>query len=640
MYACRIVRTFSKSHFPLGNQLFRSMYMRKLRLEPLEDRRQMASLSGQVVIDSNSDFQNSQSDTPVSGTFVWLDSDNDGQFDPSEPSKLTDVSGKYLFENLLPGTYAVRCKPTIGLLQSVPAVQFGMAYNAPNGLHGVGKIDVANGTVTQLLPASSRVHYGLIKTVVGDYFAADFTDDTLYRIDGVTGQESAIGKLGKEVVGGLAYDPVMDEIYTLARDTDAGNTVLPLRLFKIDRLTAKMTQVSNVVPSIDGIRFTSGMAMNWVSRELVLFDNGSDTFFAYDLLGSVRKLGTFAGPTDFYNLSFDGRDFVTFFYRNDQLVVATIDPVSATLTHTTTFNPAPGQSSMNTNASDIASANEPNLVSIFSTSDVVTGVDFLTLAYELPNGSFNISGDQVQLVSIPGQVEKTYSLNHMGPIINFCIGATSTDLDVVITESENPPVSLHLGKLNDSVTLHQSPIFPIDLGGGFDTLFLNENISFDLTANAKFLKGVDVVNLSGASRGSLSLNDASIHQVSDADNLLVKQAKEDFIDLTLSPWKLQPPVVHNGVRVHQLATDIALLQLENELPWQNPLMKLDVDSDGSITPLDVLLIINLLNESDTWRLDASNPRHAAAGYVDVDGDGNLSPLDVLMVINELNKGNK
>ena len=600
----------------------------------------MASLSGQVVIDSNSDFQNSPSDIPVSGSFVWLDSDNDGHFDPAEPSTWTDVSGKYIFESLLPGTYAVRCKPTIGLLQSVPAVQFGMAYDATNGLLGVGKIDVANGTVTQLLPASSRVHYGLIKTVIGDYFAADFTDDTLYRIDGVTGEEFVIGKLGKEVVGGLAYDPVMDEIYTLARDADFGNPDLPLRLFKIDRLTAKMTQVSNVVPSIDGIRYTSGMAMNWVSRELVLFDNGSDTFFAYDLLGSVRKLGTFAGPTEFYNLSFDGRDFLTYFYGNNKLVVATIDPVSATFTHTTTINLAPDQPSMNVNAGDIASANEPNLVSIFSTADVVTGVDFLTLEYELPNGSFNIIGDQVQLVSIPGQVEKTYSLNHIGPIVNFCVGATSTDLDVVITEAENPPVSLHLGKLNDSVTLHQSPIFPIDLGDGFDILFLNENISFDLTANAKFLTGVDVVNLAGASKVSLSLNDVSIHQVSDADNLLVKQAKEDFVDLTLSPWKLRSPVVHNGIRVHQLATDIALLQLENELPWQNPLMKMDASSDGSINPLDVLLIINLLNESATWRLDASNPRHAAAGYVDIDGDGNISPLDALMVINELNNGNK
>ena len=62
---------------------------------------------------------------------------------------------------------------------------------------------------------------------------------------------------------------------------------------------------------------------------------------------------------------------------------------------------------------------------------------------------------------------------------------------------------------------------------------------------------------------------------------------------------------------------------------QNPLKPLDVDLDGSATPLDVLSIINKLNIADL-------PVPNGTNYLDVDGDGMISPLDVLTLINALN----
>ena len=56
---------------------------------------------------------------------------------------------------------------------------------------------------------------------------------------------------------------------------------------------------------------------------------------------------------------------------------------------------------------------------------------------------------------------------------------------------------------------------------------------------------------------------------------------------------------------------------------------LDVDDDGSVSPLDVLAIINHVNGSGAVNQDKHFP--------DVDADGSVSPLDALIVINAINK---
>ena len=71
--------------------------------------------------------------------------------------------------------------------------------------------------------------------------------------------------------------------------------------------------------------------------------------------------------------------------------------------------------------------------------------------------------------------------------------------------------------------------------------------------------------------------------------------------------------------------------------WQNPLLNVDVDDDGSVSPLDVLQVINEINrDSQGTPLDFNNPVENNP-YFDTDGDRDLSPLDVLLVINYLNQ---
>ncbi len=72
--------------------------------------------------------------------------------------------------------------------------------------------------------------------------------------------------------------------------------------------------------------------------------------------------------------------------------------------------------------------------------------------------------------------------------------------------------------------------------------------------------------------------------------------------------------------------------------WQNPTLSNDVDGDGNVAPIDVLIIINELNSR---RFIDSSGRFFGAPvgphfYFDVSGDNFTSAIDALLIINALN----
>ncbi|TVS10930.1 MAG: hypothetical protein EA424_24510 [Planctomycetaceae bacterium] len=71
--------------------------------------------------------------------------------------------------------------------------------------------------------------------------------------------------------------------------------------------------------------------------------------------------------------------------------------------------------------------------------------------------------------------------------------------------------------------------------------------------------------------------------------------------------------------------------------WQNPSYPYDVNDDGLITPLDVLIMINEINRNDIRELPVPDPTsQQPPPYFDVSGDDWLTPQDVLLVVNYLN----
>ncbi|MCA9121339.1 MAG: tandem-95 repeat protein [Planctomycetaceae bacterium] len=67
--------------------------------------------------------------------------------------------------------------------------------------------------------------------------------------------------------------------------------------------------------------------------------------------------------------------------------------------------------------------------------------------------------------------------------------------------------------------------------------------------------------------------------------------------------------------------------------WQNVVEPSDVTGDGIVSPLDALVIVNVLNSKGSHELGSSE----IDAFIDVDGNGFVSPLDVLLVINRLLK---
>jgi PhoPQ-activated pathogenicity-related protein len=70
-------------------------------------------------------------------------------------------------------------------------------------------------------------------------------------------------------------------------------------------------------------------------------------------------------------------------------------------------------------------------------------------------------------------------------------------------------------------------------------------------------------------------------------------------------------------------------------PWQNHARPLDVNNDGTVTPLDALLLINRLSSLGSGPLPTPDPQNPPQVYYDTNGDNFCSPLDVLRIFNRL-----
>lgn len=77
--------------------------------------------------------------------------------------------------------------------------------------------------------------------------------------------------------------------------------------------------------------------------------------------------------------------------------------------------------------------------------------------------------------------------------------------------------------------------------------------------------------------------------------------------------------------------------IKDDTPYHNDSNPMDVDGDGTVTPLDPLTIINHINTRGIGVVDPGEGE--VGGDLDVDGDGRVSPLDILIIINYLNSQN-
>ncbi|MDX1929927.1 MAG: Ig-like domain repeat protein [Pirellulaceae bacterium] len=80
------------------------------------------------------------------------------------------------------------------------------------------------------------------------------------------------------------------------------------------------------------------------------------------------------------------------------------------------------------------------------------------------------------------------------------------------------------------------------------------------------------------------------------------------------------------------SADVKIVDDESLKPWRNPVNRLDVNGDGTVSPTDALLVINHLNKVGPGRLSLP----WTGRFLDVNQDDSVSPVDALQVINFLN----
>jgi hypothetical protein len=80
-----------------------------------------------------------------------------------------------------------------------------------------------------------------------------------------------------------------------------------------------------------------------------------------------------------------------------------------------------------------------------------------------------------------------------------------------------------------------------------------------------------------------------------------------------------------------------ILVADDERPYQNPREALDVNGDTFVSPIDALLIINIMNSVGIGEAAVIMAQYQGpAQFPDTSGDNFISPLDALRVINRLN----
>jgi hypothetical protein len=201
-------------------------------------------------------------------------------------------------------------------------------------------------------------------------------------------------------------------------------------------------------------------------------------------------------------------------------------------------------------------------------------------------------------------------------------GASVSDSFVLtVTPVNDNPVAV-----NDSYSMPQGEIFRTTDPTGSSTTIANDN---GVLANDTDVEG-DLLTAEltlAPTRGTVVVN---------ANGTFVYTPGPTAVQGTTDTFKYRAKDAFGGISNEATVT----ITIGQALPsrYQNPANRMDVDADGFVSALDVLIIINLINSKGSGWNGSTSGLPGPPDYVDVDGDKFVTPLDVLDLINFINAG--
>jgi hypothetical protein len=216
----------------------------------------------------------------------------------------------------------------------------------------------------------------------------------------------------------------------------------------------------------------------------------------------------------------------------------------------------------------------------------------------------------------------------------------SESVDFVVAQT-SPMIKAGGG--DDVVTIAVPTVPRLDAGSGHDALqFSLAGLTLDLTSIADGdLKDLERIDIRGTGANTLTFDVQKVLNISDTtDTLEVLADSDDTVNFGAG-WALVGTEVTGDRFYRVLEQGAARLLLSGPRDWQNPIESYDVNMDGTVAPIDVLIIFNELNDPHillaNGLLPPANTIHPSSFYfLDVNGDGFVAPIDALVIINLLN----
>lgn len=577
-----------------------------LGFEHLDARRVLAAITGVVYNDLDVSGAQDVNEAGLENRIVYIDLNHDSRFNDDEPYRLTDGSGGFEFADLQANSFSVRMfdgtntqpltTPAFGLHSvdlatdsSVVDIRFGVELLGDNNA-----------------PASDPVTY---ETQEGRSFVLPIVNGLVMNHGSDAENHTFIALQTSDAQNGTIDIDLMGDFRYLAVDDFAGEDTVTYILHDGRDASDPLTLTVNVVADgepLQGIVATGAPVLENSPVGTVL---GTLTVLTPSLQGNVRFESLDSRVQIEDNLLILAEPAVLNFEENPELrfVVQVID--------------------LETNENvmqreiviQLADANDPIKTvtgpGYGETFEYTTGTVFGSVdvddedsgethlvhvndgRFEVVDGVLKLRDDQALSYPDDDGLVLTVFVNDPAQ----AGAAVSDDVTISVYNVNDPPTAVNASGEVREQTLGAivGPVTVIDPDP-------NDSYTF-LTSDARF----EVVD------GVLKLMD---------DQAVVYDSSTPSITFTLTATEISD----SNYSVESVVT-IPITQ--SSAPWQNLPESLDVNNDGQITPQDVLIILNSLNEGGPRALQVP---FEGSHYLDVNGDGLLTPLDALIVVNELN----
>ncbi len=247
--------------------------------------------------------------------------------------------------------------------------------------------------------------------------------------------------------------------------------------------------------------------------------------------------------------------------------------------------------------------------------------------------------------------------NSQGVQLDFNDNAAATGesvgFDAYLRYTFSVAGTYYLGVSNSNNVTYAAVTGDGDTAGGFNSI---GNYQLTLVTPAAVSKSLTVSitpgaipEVNGSAVGTVTRNNADVSQplvvtLTSSDPNAATVDASVIIPANQLSANFQVSAVHDTSRgtvdvlISAVAADFvqgsqSITITDSDTTWHNSTLPSDVNDDDRVSPIDVLLVINYLNEFGSGTVPSTNP----PPFLDVSNDRQISPIDALLVINYLNQ---